>query len=356
MFHNYKFDPKDPSEKHSFEINDLDISIVNGIRRTILTDIPVVGFIGEDDITVDMIVNTGPLHNEILIHRIGLVPLHLTEEETENYEDNDMVFELNYKNDGNTIQNIETDKMSGKNKDKDLTKQELTRIFPANKVTKNHILITKLRTNEHIHFIANAVKKTARFNASFSPVSLCNFFYIQDPKKAEKTTNLLDKERAFYKNKYGDASKFQFEIEPINSFHPKYLINKAIEIIIDKLNKLRNNITKENLDNDVTITLFNESTYDFNINNEDDTLGNIIQSLVHNKYIREKKSAINDIYCTYVGYICPHPLKNLLKIRITLEGQNNKLLFIQFLEENCKTIIEHLMEIKSEWNKFILNK
>ena len=355
MFRNYIYDPKDPSDKYSFEINDIDIAIINGIRRTILTDIPVVGFIGEDEITIDIILNSGPLHNEILNHRIGLIPLHISERETEDYEDNSLEFELHVKNDGNNILNIETNMINGSRNGTQLTVQELSKIFPTNKVTKNHLLITKLRSDEELHFIAKAVKKTSRLNASFSPVSLCNFYYIQDPALAEKEDNLLDKERAFYKNKFGDANVIKFEIETVNDLHPKYLFNKAIEIIIDKLNKLRNNITDPDTVY-IKIKKFKDldNTFDFIINDEDDTLGNIIQSLVHNKYIRDKKPVIGDIMCTYIGYICPHPLKYLLKIRITLEHQDNKQIFIQFLESMCRLIIEDLVAIKTEFNKFMV--
>ena len=59
MFRNYSFESK--SEKHSFDINQVDLSIVNGIRRTILTDIPVVGFIGEEEPTVNIIANNGSI-------------------------------------------------------------------------------------------------------------------------------------------------------------------------------------------------------------------------------------------------------------------------------------------------------
>lgn len=356
MFHNYVYDSKDPSDKHSFEIHDVDIAIINGLRRTILTDIPVIGISGEENVSVDIIVNTGPLHNEIISHRIGLIPLNFSEEDTEKFDENTSYqFELNLKNESNIIENIETDKITGKKNEVSLTKQELANIFPANKVTKNHILITKLRTNEHLHFIANAIKNTARFNASFSPVSLCNFYYIQNPEKAEKIDSVLDKERAFYKNKYGDANKIMFEIEPVGNLQPKYLINKAIEIIIEKLNKLRDNVTIEDNNDVVIIKKFKDLdyTYDFDITNEDDTLGNIIQSYIHNKYIRENKSSLADTKCTYIGYICPHPLKQLLRIRITLEDVSNKTIFVSFLESNCRLIVEDLLKIKSEWNKFL---
>jgi hypothetical protein len=79
-------------------------------------------------------------------------------------------------------------------------------------------------------------------------------------------------------------------------------------------------------------------------------------SILHNKYIRDKKPVINDIVCSYVGYICPHPLKSKLIIRITLEDQKNRQVFVQFLEANCRLIVDELLEIKSVWNKFIQKK
>lgn len=357
MFRNYIHDPKDPTTKHSFEIHEIDLAIINGIRRVILTDIPIPGIIGEEEPTVNIIINTGPLHNEIISHRIGLIPICLSEEDVENYEDKTIELELNIKNTGAKILNIETSMITGKKNGSDLTKQDLLKMFPANPVTKSNILITRVRTDEQLHFKAIVVKKTARYNAAFSPVSLCNLSYIQDPVEAAQKEGILDKERAYYKNKYGDPNAIKFEIESINIYlEPKYLVNKAIEIIIEKLNKLRDNITTES--SEIKIEQFQtiENTYEFHINDEDDTLGNIIQSILHNKYIRENKPSINDIKCTYVGYVCPHPLKSLMILRITLENQKNKQIFIQFLEANCRLIVDELLEIKSVWNKFIQKK
>ena len=56
MFNNYLYDPK--SQKHSFDIKNMDLSIANSIRRIILTEIPVVGFYGEDEPTIEIIENT----------------------------------------------------------------------------------------------------------------------------------------------------------------------------------------------------------------------------------------------------------------------------------------------------------
>jgi DNA-directed RNA polymerase subunit L len=345
MFKNYNYDAK--SNKNSFDIQNMDLSIVNGIRRVILTEIETVGFYGEDEPSVEIHKNTGPLHNEFMKHRIGLIPIYVTEKITDTYTDNDYSFELNVLNDGATTVNITTANFTGTYKDKQLTAKELNELFPANPITKQHILITRLRAGEHLHLTATAIKKTAKTNASFSPVSLANFYYIEDPKEAAKASNILDKQRSYYKNEYGDPTLIKFEIEPINKLSYVYLFSKAIQIIISKLNKIItniDNITIEPVPN-------NPFSVNFHIDNEDDTLGNLIQSIVHNKYIRANEK-FNKIICSYIGYICPHPLKQLMIIRITLEDQTNPNIFKQFLTENCEQIIKELNLIDESWIKF----
>ena len=75
-----------------------DKSLVNSIRRTILTDIPTVAFktseIENNDI--NMIINNTSIHNEMLIHRLSLIPLYL---DPENYMKNHL-FECNVKHNG----------------------------------------------------------------------------------------------------------------------------------------------------------------------------------------------------------------------------------------------------------------
>jgi DNA-directed RNA polymerase subunit L/DNA-directed RNA polymerase alpha subunit len=359
MFRNYSFDPKDPSNCHTFEIHNVDLAIVNGIRRVILTDIPIPGVVGEtintEDPTVDILVNTGALHNEFITHRIGLIPICLKEDEIENFEDNSIVLELNVKNEGNKIENVTTNHIKATRNNVAITDKELQTIFPVNKVSNNHILITRLRTNEHLHFKAKVVKRMGRDNASFNPVSLCNFSYIQDPTEASKHQNVLDKERSYFKNKYGDPIAFKFDIEHINpNIAPKYLVNKSIEVMISKLNDLIAHLISK--DESVRIQQFQdiENTFEFLIDNEDDTLGNIIQSYIHNKYIRDNEKFNNTTSCLYVGYLCPHPLKALMILRITLEDESNIQAFVSFLEANCKALTEELNKIKAEWNRFVI--
>ena len=344
-FSNYLYDIK--ADRHSFQMNNIDLSIVNAIRRIILSEIPVVAFYGEDEPTVDILFNSSPLHNEFMIHRIGLIPIHVTEDITEVYNDDDYVFELNVENkEGQTI-NITTEHITGTYKNNKLSKIELSKLFPPNKITKHHILITRLRAGEHLHFKARAIKRTGQLNACFSPVSLSNFYFVQDETEANTKDNVLDKEISYYKNEYGDPTKINFQIESLNGLSYKYLFKKAIDIIIEKLENIIIHLT-----NKTEISIEDvpncPNSINFHINNEDDTIGNLIQSLIHNKYIRNS----TDNQCSYIGYICPHPLINKLIIRITLENTTNKDDYYHFLITNCKEIIKIMDDIKNEWISF----
>ena len=239
MFHNYKHDEKDPTCKYSFEIHDVDISFVNGIRRVMLTDIPTPGVIGEIEPTVEIIKNIGGLHNEIIAHRIGLIPICVSEELYDSIEDNDMQIELNVKNNGIKIMNVDSGQIKGTMKGNELTNSQLSSLFPKNKITDSHVLITRLRSNEELHFKENIVKKTARYNSAFSPVSLANFFYIQNESNFKKDMSILDKERTYHKNKFGEATRVQFEIEPINfNISAKFLVNRCLDILIQKFKNI----------------------------------------------------------------------------------------------------------------------
>lgn len=327
------------SNKYSFDIKDLDLSIANAIRRIILSEIPTVGFYGEEETTIQIIENTGPLHDEFMKHRIGLIPIYVSEEITDEYEDNDYVFELNVINNSTNTINITTNNFTGTYKGKELSKKELNILFPKNEVSDEYVLITRLRSGEQLHLIAKAIKRTAKTNASFSPVSLANLYYIEDEAESATKDNILDKQRSYHRNAYGDPTLIKFEIEPVNNMSHTYLLLTAFKVLQEKLVSLiksleSNNVMIEPVQN-------NPFSFNFHVNDEDDTLGNVIQSLLHNKYIRANKKHKN-LVCSYIGYICPHPLKKLMIIRITIEDQITPDIFSQFLSDNCRDIIKEL--------------
>ena len=91
-------------ERLEFVINGLDIAYVNGLRRSILTDVRTAAFAfdpidpaGQD---VKFTHNTGALHNEILGCRVGLLPIHLDRAALAEFDPEDWRFELDVQNEG----------------------------------------------------------------------------------------------------------------------------------------------------------------------------------------------------------------------------------------------------------------
>jgi DNA-directed RNA polymerase subunit L len=334
------------NNKLTFEIKNIDVSILNSIRRIILSEIPNVAFefepynIDNQKIIIDK--NTCPLHNEIIQQRLSMIPLNFTTDEIIDFETDKYNFVLEKKNKTDSIIDITTEHIEiFDDKNKKYDDKFIRKIFPPNKTTKDFILITKLKPNiinkengNEISIKMKATKDIAKNYSGFGYVSQCSYFNIIDEKQAntvlekkiqdgklkglnkeeivelEQNFETLEKHRIFKKNEYDEPSHFEFTVESECRVKPGYLFYKAIDIIDEKLNLLIKNIYDDNIRFEKVEN--SKNMYNLSIDNETHTLGNLIQSLLFNNFIRENdKKDIN-----YIGYNCPHPLENIMIIKI----------------------------------------
>ena len=92
----------------NFRLTDVNVSIVNGLRRTMISDIESVVFhtfpYSENNCTI--LKNTSRFNNEIIKQRLSCVPIHITDFSIplENY-----LLIVNKKNDGVTVEYITTE-------------------------------------------------------------------------------------------------------------------------------------------------------------------------------------------------------------------------------------------------------
>lgn len=361
LFKNPGFNPNKATNRYEFDIQNIDLSIVNSIRRIILTDIPNLGFMGEEvnDIESSIIIhkNNGPLHNEFMKHRIGLIPIFFTEDEVETFNEGDYEFTCDVKNNTKDTINITTHHIKGTYKGVNISEKELKRLFPVNEITKEPVLITRLRSDEELHFTANVIKSTAKVHSSFSPVSLCSFFFNIDESKAKEVNSILDKERSYQKNEYGDPTNIHFMIETECNLKHDYLFSKAFEILIDKIEQIHREI--DIVDSSKLKVLKHKdipNTFDLEIINEDDTIGNLFQSLIYNRFIRNDNKVYGDKYnIAYIGYLVPHPLDPKVIIRMTLKNDNvtpDEKEFAIVLKECCRLIEAEVREVHNTWSRF----
>ena len=95
------------------------------------------------------------------------------------------------------------------------------------------------------------------------------------------------------------------------------------------------------------ITVSNENEfYKIVLNDETHTIGNLLQSLLYNIHIREKKSKS----ISFIGYFVPHPLEKRVFMKIVSSLED--VAFKNELIESFKSIKSILKNVLSEWIVF----
>jgi len=352
-FENYTHD--DTFGRHTFDAVGVDLAILNALRRLILTDVPTVGFRGEasaagEPPSVEVLLNDGPLHNEIMQHRIGLLPVHFSEREVDafNPATDGLTFELDVTNHGNGLLDVTTRDIVAKRAGE--ATAEAARLFPNDPVTHDAVLITSLRPGETLRFVATPVKSTPREHAGFTAVSQCTYTFLGD-EAAHGDKGPLERERAYKRNAYGDPTHVQFRLEVENGLSVRYLVDKAFELLAAKVQRARRGL--DEADETVVTQAVGarpEVGSDFTFHQEDDTLGNVLQSLIHNDQVREPlvPGAAPDV--RFVGYFCPHPLEETVVLRVVPaeKGGDARGALLQQLER----IHRHVEDLRAEWSEF----
>lgn len=350
-----------------FLISDIDLSIVNSIRRTILTNIKNVAFYFNvkekypENSDIHIIENDSPLHNEFLAQRISMIPINLTNEQITNWSVDDYEFTIDVENKSKEFKEVTSKDIIVSYKG---TKNNQLRdqMFPKNKLTGEYILITKLPpTKETTKLKCNLKARTgtAEDSACWATTSLCTFYNEIDEKTNKKNLskfieknsklgekqatmryNTLEYQRAFHKNEFNEPNRFVFKIEPECMLSDKEIFEQAIEYLIDRIDDLID------FDED-KISISNESDfYKVILNDETHTIGNLLQSLLYNIHVREKNSE----KISFVGYFVPHPLEKRVFIKIV--SPLDDLSFKDELIDSFKNIKEHLNSVLSEWVEF----
>lgn len=353
------------------EFENIDSSLVNAIRRTILSDCETVAFNTDEYLNSDLKIlkNTSSLHNEFILHRVGLIPINI--KDIINFYSSKYKFILNKSNTTNNIISVTTEDFKIINTETNKEEPSI-HFFPPNNITKEYIQILKLKPNpnskgEEIHIEGKASKSSGSKNARFSPVSCIYYKNKMDKEKIQKalkeflkTKKTLEKkeiekiskrfiieegERHFYTDENDEPNIFEFYIESVGVVSPELILIESIVILINKLTKLKNNINKivnENvsLDNiSIQTSLETMQAYTITIQNESHTLGNLLQSYI---------SKVNNDTINFVGYKNPHPLKNMIEIKLSpkiysLEETNN------IFTNTC----DHLIDILQKYKEYI---
>ena len=118
-------------EIYKFTLGNVNVSLANAIRRTILSDIPTLAFHTENnkENQCKIEINTSRMHNELIKHRLSCIPINMKELDI---LPNNYVLELDVKNDGENTIIVTTEDFKIKNKENGnyLTREETRKYSP----------------------------------------------------------------------------------------------------------------------------------------------------------------------------------------------------------------------------------
>lgn len=339
----YVSSKKEENDTLHFTLKGINVSIANGLRRVILSDIPIVGFKGfpheNNDINIHK--NTTRLNNEILKQRISCIPIHKIKP-SDTYDK--LVFEISKTNESDKVEYVTTEdfKIKDTNTDKYLDDKIVRKIFPPDPITDDFIIITRLlpkfsqdKPGEKIQLSAKLSVNTAGEDGVYNVTSCCSYMNTPDKIKQDDVWNEIEKglsaeerepdklkiKKSDWKN-HGSKrvfipDSFDFKITSIGFLTNIEIVQSACTIINERLEELKKNI----LNPDFFVKMlqsYSNSTikncFDIILFNEDYTIGKIIEYVLHYTYY--KKQGV----LSYVGFRKNHPHDSHSIIRIAFKN------------------------------------
>lgn len=347
-----------------FTITNINVSYANAIRRVILSDIPtvVIRTFPYEKNDANFEINTSALNNEILKQRLSCIPIHISDLTTQLQ---DYLLEVDVKNTSDQLIYVTTGDFKLKNlkTDKYLTDETVSKIFPPNKISQQFIDFCRLKPQysdvlkgEHIKFTAKLSIGTASENGSFNVVSNCTYSNTPNNFEIDRQKELkLAEFKSKYTNdediKYNlndwlklDAKRiyipdsFDFKIKSIGVFTNMEIVIKSIKIIIERLSYLKNLFNNPNdLINPSKITI--ENSFDITLNNEDFTIGKILEYSLYNLYYTGNQSL------TFCGFNKPHPHINNSFIRIAFKETVENTTVVSYLTNALNDSINYFKKL-----------
>jgi DNA-directed RNA polymerase subunit L len=366
MFSNYRPEGAalltDPADKirARFTLEGVDTTVANTLRRCILAFTRSVGFRADltDTANPGIIIrkNTSVVFNEMLAHRITLIPLAVRR--LAEFDPKSMEITLSIRNTSASIMHVKASDFKIVQKSLD-GEEEIpsASLFPPDPITGDTCLITTLRpaagaSVEEIDLTAYPVIGMGETFMGFCPVAQCSYGNTEDPdpvrqeqfffewlaefkKIAEAASvppEVIAKHRVEWRtmanqrcfkisDTTGEPNSFDFVIESVGVRPVPDIVAEGIQAVIDLVTPFASvetpsadlGITTQPVDSRMT------GGIDVNIAGQEHTLGNLLQSMITAIYLDTEAP---DAPITYAGYKVPHPLHKSVRLRLGIrEGQ-----------------------------------
>ncbi len=339
----------------TFTLNPTHVSYANTLRRAMITEVETVAFrskIKEEDGStsdVKILKNSTPMSNEMLAHRIGLLPIHVSD--PLNWNPDAYTFTLNIQNDSSDPRDVlagDIEVHQARGPEEEPLKVPSVQFFHPDSVTQDTTLLAVLKGRlgsqeaESLSFTARATVGTGREHAAFMPVtSRCAYGYTLDDdpdrkkevfarwvqthkmmdasmleanpgkkEELEREFQTMEVQRVFKVDERGEPYSFDFIVESVGVLDPVYIVARAIDILAAKLLRYAS-IDAGDLPEGLKVLPADARMkgFDFFFEGEDHTLGNLLQTYM-------EQNQVDTEQITFAGYKVPHPLRDEMVLRV----------------------------------------
>jgi DNA-directed RNA polymerase subunit L len=348
------------SEDHDimkFTLSNINVSLANAIRRTIINDIPTVVLGTEiyQDNKCKIEVNTGRLHNELVKQRLSSIPVHISSEKEMESFPGQYILVVDVVNNTDSTMYVTTEdfKIKQKEGDKFLSQDEVRAIFPPDITTRDYIDFVRLRPRigdsipgEQIKLTCEFTVDSAKTNGMFNVVSKCTYGNTPDLEKGdeaweEKQQKLAEDDvtkeeiefhkRNFYlldAQRYYTPDSFDFQIQSVGVFDNKVLIKKACSILRNYFLTMHTNLESDSVPIRPSLTTM-DNAFDITLMDADYTVGKTLEYILYDKYYNDQQ------ILSFCGFKKVHPHDSDSVIRVAYKEATEKHILKQHLRDVC---------------------
>ena len=339
-----------------FQLNPSNVTYANTLRRVMMTEVETIAFrtdIIENGSTSDVKIteNSTPMSNEMLAHRIGLLPIHI--QKPLDWNPDEYLFKMDVKNESAEPRDVvasDITVLQNRGADEEPLPVPSVQFFHPDPITKDTALLSVLKGRvgtqvpESIVFTGKATIGTGRENARFNPVTKCAYGYTidTDPEKKKElftkwlTTHkkvtmselesnevrrgemerefaTMEVQRCYLKDAKGEPYSFDFIVESVGVLDPVYIVRRALEVLEAKTLHYAA-IDSGDLPETMKVRPADARMkgFDFYFKKEDHTLGNLLATWM-------EQNLMDSGEVTFVSYKVPHPLRDEMLIRVGVE-------------------------------------
>jgi DNA-directed RNA polymerase alpha subunit len=361
-----------PDNSLGFTLSGVNVSLANALRRTILSDIPLIVFrtTPYEKNKCNVIANTSRLNNEIIKQRLSCIPIHI--KDIEDFPLKNYIMEVNVENNSDTIMFVTSEHFVIKDitTGKPLPQEKIREIFPADDTTGYFIDFVRLRPRisdeipgEKIHLTCEFDIGTAKEDGMFNAVSNCSYGFtantsaqdaelvrkIQQWKNEDKTAKeiefetanwrLLDAKRIYKKDSY------DFGVQSVGIYSNNEIVDVGCKILLQKITELGVIIENDELEiKNAENTMSN--SFDIILENTDYTIGKIIEYLLYAKFYETN-------VLTYCGFKMMHPHDTYSIVRLSYKEPVEKSTIKGHLMDCIHDAIQIYTKLKKDFTKFL---